>query len=372
MKQLLLFALSILVASTGFSQNCTPDLNYAASGPGVYPFSNAIRNCNDTIAYKTVIAVGDTTVTVTQPIEVTFTVDYDSSRIVSVSNLPPGLTLGTDVDGITDSNSPFGAWENDTTVNGDVIPAVGCVYIKGDAAAWDAAAANATNGIDTILVEYDFRVSKIDPSDLSIFVAPGTWYSQIDPIQGSNFVFSTVTFRVPIDFNPTDTLVPIVTGATSVTAGGTNNYITAAGFSTYDWVVTGGTIQSGQGTNIISVNWDGGVTTGNVEVTVGNGGMCTGTYGLDILNIEPNGIDELSTLNASVSPNPSNGQFTLQVDDTKPVSVEVFDLAGKQVFSANFNGSTTYVVDMEGARNGLYIMRLETSAGQAFQRLIKN
>ncbi len=372
MKQLLLFVLSGLLASTGFSQNCTPDLNYASSGPGVYPFSNAIRNCNDTIAYKTVIAVGDTTVSLTQPFPITFTVDYDSSRIVSVSNLPAGLTLGTDVDGITDSNSPFGAWENDTTASGDVIPAVGCVYIKGDAAAWSAAAANATNGIDTIFVEYDFRVSKIDPTDLEIYVEPGTWYSQIDPIPNSGFVFSTVTFRVPIDFNPTDTLVPIVTGATSVTAGATNSYITSTGFSTYDWVVTGGTIQSGQGTNLISVLWDGGVTTGDVEVTVGNGGMCTGTYALDILNIQPNGVNDLASLNANVSPNPSNGQFKLQLSDTEPISVEVFDLTGKQVFSKNYNGSTIYTIDMENASNGIYIMQLETSVGRAFQRLIKN
>lgn len=68
---------------------------------------------------------------------------------------------------------------------------------------------------------------------------------------------------------PPCTLNPTVNGNSTVCAAATATYTTPEGPSgtTYNWTATGGTIQSGQGTNSIVVLWSNG-TTGSVAVTV--------------------------------------------------------------------------------------------------------
>ena len=71
--------------------------------------------------------------------------------------------------------------------------------------------------------------------------------------------------------------VPTITGAASVCLNSTHNYSTEAGMTGYNWTVSaGGTINSGAGTNAISVTWN---TVGSktVRVTYTNAGLCTGT-----------------------------------------------------------------------------------------------
>jgi uncharacterized protein (DUF1501 family) len=60
---------------------------------------------------------------------------------------------------------------------------------------------------------------------------------------------------------------PVVTGDSAVCEDGTNTYsVPLLQGATYQWVVTGGTILTGQGTNTITVRWNNG-TAGSVKVT---------------------------------------------------------------------------------------------------------
>ncbi len=65
---------------------------------------------------------------------------------------------------------------------------------------------------------------------------------------------------------PTFCPPPIITGASNVCEGGTNTYtVPSLPGANYQWVVVGGTIVAGQGTNTITVNWENGIV-GSVNV----------------------------------------------------------------------------------------------------------
>lgn len=71
-----------------------------------------------------------------------------------------------------------------------------------------------------------------------------------------------ITFTITVNPRP----VPTITGNTPVCLSSTGNiYTTETGMSNYTWTITGGTIDSGQGTSSISVTW---TATGPQTLTV--------------------------------------------------------------------------------------------------------
>jgi len=360
MKHLLLITFLSFSTISVMGQSCTANQSFANSGPGVYPQSPATVDCSNILSTKTIVSITDTTLT--DPI--TVTLYYDSSRVVSMTGLPAGLLLGTDVDNITNTSNPFGAW-----VNGGSIPnltaAVGCMYIHGTPAAWAAAAAGGVGGTYTLTVLYDAKISQTVPDLTGFGIPPGTWLSAVNPSFGGGLI----SIDFPLDANPTNTLDATLTGATSVDGSSTYNYSTSTGLSSYVWSVTGGTMQSGQGTNEISVIWDGGNATGNVQVTVGDG-TCEETNDLDITSIVT-GISKTDAINTRVYPNPGLGIFNIEVESTGTVTVQVFDLAGKSVIASQFTGSK-HVLNLEFVQAGIYLLKVRTDVGTAVTRLVKN
>ncbi len=69
---------------------------------------------------------------------------------------------------------------------------------------------------------------------------------------------------------------PPILGSLAVCANATNVNYTTSGSGTFVWAVTGGTIISGQNTNVIAVNW-GAAGTGNVSITNTNINGCVGS-----------------------------------------------------------------------------------------------
>jgi hypothetical protein len=75
---------------------------------------------------------------------------------------------------------------------------------------------------------------------------------------------------------------PVVQGPVSVCPGSSAPYVTHADApQSYQWVVNGGTIISGQGTPTISVKW-GGTGSGRVSVIATNNNGCSGEGGADV------------------------------------------------------------------------------------------
>lgn len=66
-----------------------------------------------------------------------------------------------------------------------------------------------------------------------------------------------------VTVNPVPT--PIITGSNSVCKNSTQTYTTESGMSNYIWNISGGTILSGQGTNVVDVKWN---TLGSQTISV--------------------------------------------------------------------------------------------------------
>lgn len=71
----------------------------------------------------------------------------------------------------------------------------------------------------------------------------------------------------------------------------------------------------------------------------------------------------------SVSPNPSEGQFSLRFEKTVTATIMVFDAVGKLVLTETSRSQT---VNLELPKSGIYLLQVETDAGIFTEKLIRN
>ena len=80
---------------------------------------------------------------------------------------------------------------------------------------------------------------------------------------------------------------------------------------------------------------------------------------------EPNaGISSINGAEVSVYPNPTTGM--VRVDAEGLQNVEVLDMAGRTVMTASQSS-----FDMSSLSNGVYMLRINTAAGSAMQKIVK-
>jgi hypothetical protein len=363
MKKLFLSLSALFIAAAGFSQTCTPDVNYAGYGPGLYPQGPLGPTC-DLIAPKTIVSLTDTTVP--SPIGGNVTLFITRMRINSVTGLPAGLSLSTNVMSSADANGPWGYWNNTGTVPNQT-SALGCAYVVGAGGDWDNAVGGGPNndGEYPLVFEVDAYIASTNPTGIASFIGAPTWVSLVSPSFGGGSFMILDTLIVPADYADISTTI---TGSSSVDPSSAYTYSVPADPNvTYSWSVTNGTINSGQGTNSVSVTFNG---SGSVSVSLTDGG-CQGT---DTKNVtaNPTAIDEAAGINASVYPNPSNGIFNLQLERTDALSIRIMDVSGRIIRSEQLAGSTLYSIDLQSAKVGVYTMEIETAEGRTFKQLIKN
>lgn len=363
-----LLSISMLFVATAFSfaQTCTPDPQYAGSAPGLYPAGPLGPTCELT-APKTIVSLTDTTVSVTTPFPITTTLFITRMKVTEVTGLPPGLEFATDVMASADPvEAPWGIWENTGTIPNQTA-ALGCGYIFGTGGDWDAAVGGGPNndGEYPLVFQVDAFVQQADNPGVGGLIGLPTWVSNINPsFGGGNFVIYD-TLVVPTDYADISTTI---TGESNIEPGSTYVYSVPQDPNvTYDWTVLNGSIESGQGTNEIEVIWSG---NGVVEVNLTDGG-CEGADGLPVTAITT-GLDEVAGTNASVYPNPSNGEFNLRVANTDVLQARVVDVSGKVILSQQFAGSNLYSLDLNNVKSGIYILELESETGKTYKRLIKN
>lgn len=82
-------------------------------------------------------------------------------------------------------------------------------------------------------------------------------------------------------------------------------------------------------------------------------------------------INEQDAFNTNVYPNPSNGLYTITLEEFEDVTLTVFNTAGKVVLTKSLANQSTKI-DLSNQTNGFYIMRLVGDNKVATKRLIKN
>lgn len=106
---------------------------------------------------------------------------------------------------------------------------------------------------------------------------------------------------------------------------------------------------------------------GNTYATLSNAAF--GTQETHNFCIQNTGIDESSSIQASVFPNPSSGIFSIQLNSSGTNTISVFDALGRLIYSKT---ATDNLVNVNLADNskGVYLLQIETLQGKALKKLI--
>ena len=93
-------------------------------------------------------------------------------------------------------------------------------------------------------------------------------------------------------------------------------------------------------------------------------------YRLNSGSLNSDGFDSIS--NATVSPNPSNGIFTVKSKDVIN-QIEIFDITGKKIKTTLIDALNEITLNISELENGIYFAKLSTDNKNNFQiKLIKN
>lgn len=107
---------------------------------------------------------------------------------------------------------------------------------------------------------------------------------------------------------------------------------------------------------------------GFLDLIVGNYSGGLSLY----LGGEPNAIETKSAINYSlkVFPNPFNHSINVSLNETKILSIEIFDLSGKLVIRKTVNDYNT-IIETTNFDRGIYILKCNTEEKTISQKLIK-
>jgi len=136
--------------------------------------------------------------------------------------------------------------------------------------------------------------------------------------------------------------------------------------STYQWLVTNGVINKGQGTNQILVDWIDSKSIGTVRVTETNRHNCPSDQGTKTIGLAKVGTSSITpSNNLRIYPNPTDAQVLVESEHSGMLML--FDAHGKQIKKLPFNG--LLLLDVSHLRSGIYTLNLITDKGISVQKL---
>jgi len=97
---------------------------------------------------------------------------------------------------------------------------------------------------------------------------------------------------------------------------------------------------------------------------------------IDDINVSGTvGVDELSnSLNFSIYPNPSNGLFNYTYSDDSELTIELYDITGKMIFTETISGDSSNnegMIDIRNYTNGIYMMVLTSDTDRVTKKIVK-
>jgi hypothetical protein len=128
--------------------------------------------------------------------------------------------------------------------------------------------------------------------------------------------------------------------------------------ATYNWSVTNGTIQSGQGTNTVNLIWSN-VGAGIIKAKITNNDGCVDSTSLGV-NITSVGIDNLNLDNTlKIFPNPAKSNITIiHRNSLGGKKYIITNLIGQTVLSGKLNMNET-IINIENLESGVYMLHID-------------
>lgn len=192
-----------------------------------------------------------------------------------------------------------------------------------------------------------------DPSDTIYIIDAGTYGVTYTDNNGCSSSSEVVVQQYP------EPQIPIISGEPNAVYNNTYSYAVASlPDYTYSWIVTGGTIVSGQGTNVIEVVWDQFITgVGEIQMTWANAYGCESTQ-FYAVSVDVS-VQEIIASNLHIYPNPTRDLVNIQWDYlTENTYLTIFDNTGKLLSTQKLNNQSLHVIDLSGYENGVYQLRL--------------
>ncbi|OYU93853.1 MAG: hypothetical protein CFE21_18650 [Bacteroidetes bacterium B1(2017)] len=205
---------------------------------------------------------------------------------------------------------------------------------------------------------------------------PYTWNGLIFNMAGSqtktgltNSVGCDSSATLNLTVNPLPSTSNII-GLTNVVRLDTTSYsVSGISGSTFNWIVTGASIQSGSGTNQIQVKW---LATGidTIKITETSNVGCIGAQKSLLVNVTPStGMNELIVNNkAIIYPNPFNETIHITfLNNSKLEKAIIYDMLGNEILISNKNE-----IDASRLNSGVYLIVIVDNIGNSYsQKLIK-
>ena len=192
-----------------------------------------------------------------------------------------------------------------------------------------------------------------DAADTIYIVDAGTYGVTHTDIHGCSS-FSQVTVQ-----QYPEPQIPAISGEPNAVYNNTYSYAVASlPDYTYNWIVTGGTIISGQGTNVIEVVWDQFITgVGEIQMTWANAYGCESTQ-FYAVSVDVS-VQEIFASNLRIYPNPTRDFVNIQWDFmNENTYLSLFDNTGKLITTQKLNNQMLHILDLSGYQNGVYQLRL--------------
>ena len=167
---------------------------------------------------------------------------------------------------------------------------------------------------------------------------------------------------------PAQVVTDVITGATQVFVGALETYsVTQTPGSAYTWIITGGTLNSGQGTNQATILW--GNTPGSAQVAVVeiDADSCYGDTVYLVVNISDGGIgieNEVTQEELVMYPNPFNQTTKVMFSNEEkvPFKLVLYDMLGNKVRVMHDITANEVVVEKGNLAPGQYFIELQGKA----------
>lgn len=169
-----------------------------------------------------------------------------------------------------------------------------------------------------------------------------------------------------------DLPLPAITGLNMVCDFSEENYeVAQIDGSTYTWEVNGGSIAGGQGTNMITVMWDG-VGSGSISVVEETSNGC---YGLseqfDVTIDDCTGINDFDHESSlSIHPNPAS-DFVIVKSGSKIKNISLRSFDGRVVVASEADNHELKI-NTSGFETGLYLLKITTERETTMKKIIIN
>lgn len=181
----------------------------------------------------------------------------------------------------------------------------------------------------------------------------------------ANNCSDTITKPIYVNSQP---VIGVITGNTtpnSITTPFTYSIVSHPSIN-YNWLVTNGAIQTGQGTNAISVIWNSnGLGTLKTKITTMEGCEDSSIMNVNITSVGINEQEKLFEL--MVYPNPNKGSFTIKTDAIRATEAKIslVNVLGQEVWNTN-QIIPTGINEINLQTNlsaGMYLLRIQNEIG---------